>query len=221
MKRNIDIKEISDGKLYGPNDMVKADCRGCEGCSACCHGMGTSIVLTPLDIYRLEKELNASFGELMTKGVELNLADGVILPNLAMRGEKEACAFLNDSGRCTIHGARPDICRLFPLGRIYEEDRIRYFLQMDACQKPGRSKVKVGKWLDTPQMERYERFLLDWHAIRKQLEKQMKDGIGEQEAKTINMFLLNLFFIKPYEPEQDFYEQYEERRAMAGQAGLK
>ena len=25
MKRNIDIKEISDGKLYGPNDMVKAD----------------------------------------------------------------------------------------------------------------------------------------------------------------------------------------------------
>ena len=116
---------------------------------------------------------------------------------------------------------RPGLCRVFPLGRIYEEDRIRYFLQMDACPKPGRSKVKVGKWLDTPQMERYERFLLDWHAIRKQLEKQMKDGIGEQEAKTINMFLLNLFFIKPYEPEQDFYEQYEERRAMAGQAGLK
>ena len=92
---------------------------------------------------------------------------------------------------------------------------------MDACQKPGRSKVKVGKWLDTPQMEQYERFLLDWHGLRKQLEKRMKDGIGEQEAKTINMFLLNLFFIKPYEPEQDFYEQYEERRAMAGQAGLK
>lgn len=116
---------------------------------------------------------------------------------------------------------RPGLCRVFPLGRIYEESRIRYFLQMDACQKPGRSKVKVGKWLDTPQMERYERFLMDWHAIRKQLEKQVKDGIGEQEAKTINMFLLNLFFIKPYEPEQDFYEQYEERRAMAGQAGLK
>ena len=116
---------------------------------------------------------------------------------------------------------RPGLCRVFPLGRIYEEDRIRYFLQMDACQKPGRSIVKVGKWLDTPQMERYERFLMDWHGLRKQLKKQVKDGIGEQEAKTINMFLLNLFFIKPYEPEQDFYEQCEERRAMAGQAGLK
>ena len=25
MKREIDMKEISDGKLYGPNDLVKAD----------------------------------------------------------------------------------------------------------------------------------------------------------------------------------------------------
>lgn len=72
MKRNIDLKEISDGRLYGPNDMVKADCKGCAGCSACCHGMGNSIVLTPLDIYRLEKECSCSFGELLTKGVELN-----------------------------------------------------------------------------------------------------------------------------------------------------
>ena len=149
------------------------------------------------------------------------VVDGVILPNLRMDGEKEQCVFLNEQGRCRIHAMRPGLCRVFPLGRIYEEGRIRYFLQMDACQKPGRSKVKVGKWLDTPQMEQYERFLMDWHGLRKQLEKQVKDGIGEQEAKTINMFLLNLFFIKPYEPEQDFYEQYEERRAMAGQAGLK
>ena len=26
MKREIDMREISDGKLYGPNDLVKADC---------------------------------------------------------------------------------------------------------------------------------------------------------------------------------------------------
>ena len=36
MERNIDMKEVSDGKLYTSNDMVKADCGGCEGCSACC-----------------------------------------------------------------------------------------------------------------------------------------------------------------------------------------
>ena len=35
MERRIDLAEISDGKLYGAEDMVKADCGDCEGCSAC------------------------------------------------------------------------------------------------------------------------------------------------------------------------------------------
>ena len=53
MEREIDLKEISDGKLYSSSDMVKADCGDCKGCSACCQGMGSSILLDPYDIYRL------------------------------------------------------------------------------------------------------------------------------------------------------------------------
>ena len=34
MRRNVDLNEISDGKLYTSNDMVKADCYECQGCSA-------------------------------------------------------------------------------------------------------------------------------------------------------------------------------------------
>ena len=45
MERNVDIDKISDGKRYGANDMVKVGCDDCRGCSACCHGMGDSIVL--------------------------------------------------------------------------------------------------------------------------------------------------------------------------------
>ena len=32
MNREMDMAEVSDGKLYGLDDMVKADCAGCEGC---------------------------------------------------------------------------------------------------------------------------------------------------------------------------------------------
>lgn len=31
MKRNIDLNEISDGRLYSSGDMVKADCHDCAG----------------------------------------------------------------------------------------------------------------------------------------------------------------------------------------------
>ena len=150
MERNIDMKEVSDGKLYTSNDMVKADCGGCEGCSACCHGMGESIVLDPLDIHRLCCGLGADFNGLMVDKIELNIVDCLILPNLKMAGEKEACSFLNKDGRCLIHGFRPGICRLFPLGRIYEDGSFKYFLQVHECPKPDKAKVKVKKWLDTP-----------------------------------------------------------------------
>lgn len=40
MKRNVDLNEISDGRLYSANDMVKVECGDCAGCSACCSEYG-------------------------------------------------------------------------------------------------------------------------------------------------------------------------------------
>ena len=115
MKRDIDMNEVSDGKLYTSNDLVKADCGGCQGCSACCRGMGTSIILDPMDIFRLCCGLQTDFSGLMVDKIELNIVDGLILPNLKMAGSEETCVFLNAEGRCSIHTLRPGICRLFPL----------------------------------------------------------------------------------------------------------
>ncbi|MDQ9892155.1 YkgJ family cysteine cluster protein, partial [Acinetobacter baumannii] len=75
------------------------------------------IILDPLDIYRLTFGLQQKFEQLLADKLELNVVDGVILPNLKMAGENEQCSFLNDEGRCSIHSIRPGICRLFPLGR--------------------------------------------------------------------------------------------------------
>ena len=34
MIRELDLNEISDGKKYSSNDMVKLGCEECKGCSA-------------------------------------------------------------------------------------------------------------------------------------------------------------------------------------------
>ena len=135
MERQVDLKEISDGKLYGLEDMVRADCAGCAGCSACCRGMGNSVVLDPFDVYRLVNGTGIRFEGLLQNHLELNVVDGVILPNLKMAGASEACAFLSEEGRCTVHAHRPGICRIFPLGRYYENHDFKYFLQKDECVK--------------------------------------------------------------------------------------
>ena len=214
MKRNVSLEEISDGKLYTSNDMVKADCGDCAGCSAFCHGMGESIVLDPLDIYRLTTNLEMSFEALLAQYIELNVVDGIILPNLHMAGEEEACGFLDRNGRCSIHAHRPGICRLFPLGRYYEDGSFQYFLQVHECKKENRTKVKVKKWIDTPNVKQYEWFVNDWHNFLMQMEARSNDS-DETTAKQVSMFLLQNFYIKPYDRSVDFYPQYEERRAAA------
>lgn len=214
MKRNVSLEEISDGRLYTANDMVKADCGDCEGCSACCHGMGESIILDPYDIYRLTTNLEMSFEALLSQYIELNVVDGIILPNLKMSGEKEACGFLDRNGRCSIHAHRPGICRLFPLGRYYEENGFQYFLQTHECRKENRTKVKVKKWIDTSNLKQYEAFIQNWHQFLMKMEERAM-GADDPMVKQISMFLLHTFYINPYDRSVDFYEQYEERMKQA------
>ena len=112
MKRNVRLEEISNGRLYNLNDMVKADCHGCRGCFQCCTGMGNSVILDPCDIYRLQAGLGKGLPQLLEEGaVELNVTGGVILPNLKMAGREERCFFLDGEGRCSIHESRPGLCR--------------------------------------------------------------------------------------------------------------
>ena len=120
MLRDIDLKAVSDGRLYRQSDMAKVGCNDCKGCSDCCRGMGSSIVLDPYDCFMLCKNLGESFESLLSYAIELQVVDGIILPNLKMADKTDACAFLNEQGRCGIHSFRPGFCRMFPLGRIYE-----------------------------------------------------------------------------------------------------
>lgn len=212
MKRYVSLEEISDGRLYGTNDMVKADCMGCKDCSKCCHGMGDSIILDPCDVYRLQKGTGRPFSSFLEEGtVALGVVDGVVLPHLVMLGDEEKCGFLNGDGRCAIHAWRPGLCRLFPLGRYYEQGTFRYFLQKSECDHP-KAKVKVAKWLDLDDLARYEAFVTSWHDLFLQAQELPKDHQESEEfRKELDLIILQLFYLQPYEMDKSFYEQYEMR----------
>jgi len=211
MKRYVDLKDISDGRFYTANDMVKADCGDCKGCSACCESMADTIILDPLDIFRLTSHLSCTFEALLSGPVELGVVDGIILPHMKMSGTPNRCSFLSSEGRCTIHEFRPGFCRLFPLGRYYENGSFRYILQTHECKKSNRTKVKVRKWIDTPDFERYETFVNDWHYYLKGLQESLDAAAQAQTAKEISLMVLNTFYMRPYEPGLDFYEQFYKR----------
>ncbi len=214
MLREINLSEVSDGKLYESNDMAKTDCQGCAGCSDCCRGMGNSVILDPFDVFRLSLHFSKNFEELLADFLELNVADGIILPNLRMTGPDESCIFLDQDGRCTVHGARPGLCRLFPLGRYYENGSFRYFLQVHECPKQNKTKIKIKKWLDTENLRQYEKFVTDWHYYLRERQETAMQAEDAATVKILSMDILRRFYLPPYEKNADFYTQFYARMNM-------
>lgn len=217
MKRNCSLEDISDGKLYYIDDLVEASCNGCKGSAVCCHGMGSSIILDPYDIYRLTTDLGMTLEELLVDKIELHVVDGIILPNLKMIGEEESCAFLRQDGKCEIHPSRPGICRIFPLGRYYNNHDFSYILQVNECNHRNRTKVNVSKWIDTPDFAENKQFLLDWHYFLNEAEAVIRESQDEKLVKNLNMYLLNSFYVRKYNANDDFYPQFAKRLEEAQQ----
>lgn len=212
MKRTIDLNEISDGQLYTSDSMVRMGCNDCEGCHLCCTGMGNSIILDPRDVYELCVNLGVTTQQLLEKKyIELNIVDGVILPNIKMNDTTDACSFLNEKGRCSIHRFRPGNCRLFPLGRIYENHDFKYFHQIHECPKPNKTKVKIRKWMDIPDMKSYDAFVVAWHYLLNIVEDALTK-LEPEDAKTLNMTVLTYFYMTPFDSKQDFYAQFDSRK---------
>ena len=176
--------------------------------------MGDSILLDPYDAYQFQAKEKPLPALLESGEAALTVWKGMILPHLQMNETTRACSFLSIDGRCGIHDHRPGICRLFPLGRYYENDTFHYILQTNECKKENRTKVKIKQFLGIPNLKEYEAYINDWHFFIKEMEKtilpMLADGHDEQ-AKAISMNLLQTFFIQPYDLEH-FFEQYYERK---------
>ena len=204
MLRNIDMSEVSDGRLYDENDMARVDTGGCAGCHICCTGMGDSILIDPLDIRNMSYITGMDFNMLLGRGyIELTVKDYLILPNVKMTGS-DMCPFLDEKFRCRIHSHRPSVCRLFPLGRIYENGDFKYFLQKNECQCDNKVKVKIKNWIGVDDVKRNHEFIIKYHDFLSEARKLILERQDDAYTKNINLMILQQLFMQPY-TEENFY----------------
>ena len=170
------------------------------------------ITLDPYDIYRIVRGLNnESYSNLQDTHIEYIVDKGVITPTLKMCDKTGACTFLNKDNRCSIHNIRPGICRLFPLGRIYEDGGFSYFNQIYECDYPNKSKVKIKNWLGIDNLSQYERFVLKWHDYMDTLRRELSDLEDTNAVSRFWVIILRKFYREPYDTNRPFFEQIEER----------
>ena len=212
MQHKVNLEEISDGTLYTYNDMVRIGCDGCNGTASCCRFAEDTITLDPYDIYQLQQATGLSFEGLYGKQlIALSPVDGLLLPHLNFTKETSSCPFLLENGRCGIHAYRPGLCRLFPLARLIDGTKIQYLMQIHECPCKATPKTKIKKWLELPDIERYEIYLIGWNEILSATRKHLTAASGQAELTGITTdFLRNYYFI-PYDSTSSFYEQWKQR----------
>lgn len=195
----------TDGRFYELEELVRANCQDCIGCCDCCKGMGDTIMLDPYDVWMMRRATGQTTQELLAqKKISLSVFDGLILPHIQMHSETDSCPFLNVEGRCSIHAYRPGMCRLFPLGRNYEDGIMNYILLTGECKKKNRSKVKVSRWIGVEPADQYHMYVLRWHDFRKKL-KELFEGAQEDEMKTLVMYILQTFYFSFDASEDAFF----------------
>ena len=86
MERQIDLNEISDGRPLRAFRYGKSRLRRLRRLLCLLFGHGRSVVLDPLDMHRLAEGTGVGAGTLLTENLELNVVDGIVLPNLKMTG---------------------------------------------------------------------------------------------------------------------------------------
>ena len=214
MLRNVSLEDISDGRMYTENDLVRVDTNSCKGCqTVCCQNMGSTIVIDPYDCYKLTTGLGKTFEQLTMNELELNVVDGIIMPKSDGR-----CAFLREDNLCNIHTIRPGICRMFPLGRYWEDEtHFKYIVQKGECNKDNLSKIKLKKWLGIEGLVEYDSYIVRWHEYVKLLQAALP-GLSENNVKILNTFNLRVFYMTTYAgcaDDKAFYAEFDRRLAMA------
>ena len=75
--------------------------------------------------------------------------------------------------------------------------------------------IGIKKWLDTPDLKKYEAYIAGWHRFLIQLQEFIV--AHPESAKAVSMDVLQRFYLTPYQTEE-FYSEFFQRMDEAKKA---
>lgn len=131
----------------------------CQRCGNCCRNrFADPIILTGYDMYKLAGALSmrSTMDLLETRIVSVSqTAYGLPICVLSVTPEGACC--LLDGSDCAVQDAKPAVCALYPLGRIYDAEEGRYtYVQPQGNRCAGSGKgcaIAAVQWLEDVKKE--------------------------------------------------------------------
>ena len=188
----------------------------CQHCGRCCRHIKDSVMVTPLDAFRLAKFFDNK-GHQYTDLLELYMqfCDPIVLTEegypiflLKTKEPDDSCIFL-ERNRCTVYGAHPCTCRLYPFTTQYfTYDRsFEYLLCTELPHHWTGGHIRVGDWLRTRFDRADKEYIHAETASIPLLGDAIRSRPGVPRERLISLITYHLY--SGYDLNQPFLPQYQ------------
>lgn len=215
---NIETFRDLESMTIGLDDTFKFHC---DQCGKCCTNR-EDIILSPMDIFKMAKELKISTVDFFHEYCVFNIGDHTRLPivRLASEGKDTHCVLLKNH-RCSVHKVKPAVCAMFPLGRYmpFEKDeydaesistsKVKYLLQPPECGDESEEHT-VREWLSGFDIKLEDEAFVEWQKAISRFSKKMKELERKHDMLTMMeiWFVVRVVLYLQYDTTIDFQPQF-------------
>ena len=190
----------------------------CDQCGKCCTHR-EDIILSPMDIFKMAKELKMTPVEFYHEYCVFNIGEHTRMPivRLASEGKDTHCVLLKNH-RCSVHKVKPAVCAMFPLGRYmsFEKDdynaesiEVKYLLQPPECGDESETHT-VREWLNGFDIKLEDEAFVQWQKAISRFSNKFKELEKKQDILTMMeiWFVVRVSLYLQYDTSMDFLPQF-------------
>lgn len=216
---NNEIFRDLESMTIGLDDTFKFHCDQCGKC--CTHQ--EDIILSPMDIFKMAKELKMTPVEFYHEYCVFNIGEHTRMPivRLASEGKDTHCVLLKNH-RCSVHKVKPAVCAMFPLGRYmsFEKDdynaesidtsKVKYLLQPPECGDESETHT-IRDWLSGFDINLEDEAFVQWQKAISRFSSKLKELEKKQDMLTMMeiWFVVRVSLYLQYDPSKDFLPQFD------------
>ena len=207
-----------ESMTIGLDDTFKFHCDQCGKC--CAHR--EDIILSPMDIFKMAKELKMTPVEFYHEYCVFNIGEHTRMPivRLASEGKDTHCVLLKNH-RCSVHKVKPAVCAMFPLGRYmsFEKDdynaesidtsKVKYLLQPPECGDESETHT-VREWLSGFDIKLEDEAFVQWQKAISRFSNKFKELEKKQDMLSMMeiWFVVRVSLYLQYDTSKDFLPQF-------------
>ena len=216
---NNEIFRDLESMTIGLDDTFKFHCDQCGKC--CTHR--EDIILSPMDIFKMAKELKMTPVEFYHEYCVFNIGEHTRMPivRLTSEGKDTHCVMLKNH-RCYVHKVKPAVCAMFPLGRYmsFEKDdynaesidtsKVKYLLQPPECGDESETHT-VREWLSGFDINLEDEAFVQWQKAISRFSSKFKELEKKHDMLTMMeiWFVVRVSLYLQYDTSKDFLPQFD------------